>query len=199
VRSVRWGDVKESKVAGFLFSHTLRLKYSSGKSETYWGIQRAPSRKFKLLIPALTAGSQAESSPAGEMTSLCPDCFAALTPGVYQCPQCGLQFKNEKTLLWRAFLIPGGGYFYAGQTFLGVMDFLVTSLLLLGVVAGALTVAGVLKSSPGEDATAVFIVELILLAVEDLVTWWHSRRFIREFIPTGEKRPAGVMAAGVGR
>ena len=114
LRSLRWGDLSEAKVHG-LFGPRLRLKYQDGKVETYWGLRRGDAKTVKILLPVLLSASPGETSPAQAMSSLCPECFAGLSPGVYQCSRCGLTFKDEKTMVRRSLLIPGGGYFYTGH------------------------------------------------------------------------------------
>ena len=77
---------------------------------------------MKVLAATLLPASSGESTAAQGMVALCPDCLAPLTERVYVCGGCGLVLKDERTLLKRSLLIPGGGYFYTGDTFLGVME-----------------------------------------------------------------------------
>jgi len=188
LRAVAWGDLKEAKAKGWL-SPTLKLKYASGKKETYWGLRRDDAKKIKVLLGVLLPGSTGESTPAQAMVSLCPDCLAALTPRVYQCSQCGLGFKDEKTLVRRSLLIPGGGYFYTGHWFLAIGDFLVEAYLLLLLLLFAVDalVPGTLGGGgdAGDRAAAWVLVgfSALILAVEKWFTIHHCRRFVREFIP----------------
>ena len=193
VRSLRWGDLSEAKVKGFLLSPTLQLHYRNGNKEFYWGLRRDDSKKIKVLLAAILPAATGEGSPAQAMISLCPSCRATLTVGTYQCSQCFLAFKDETTMVRRSLLIPGGGYFYTGNRFLGVMDFIVEGYLLLLVLILVLSAFGVFSdplAEPGEDSlppAGAFVTASIfaaVLAVEKWMTIHHCRRFIREFIPT---------------
>jgi hypothetical protein len=192
LRSLRWGDLAEAKVKGFLLSRTLQLRCRNGKEEFYWGLRRDDSKKIKVLLSAILPAAAGEGSPAQAMISLCPNCRATLAAGTYQCGQCFLAFKNETTMVRRSLLIPGGGYFYTGNWFLGVLDFLVESYLLLVVLMFLLIAFGLFADPFPEDegnplppaaallSAAIFVV---ILAVEKWMTIHHCRRFVREFIP----------------
>lgn len=191
LRAVRWGDVAEAKVKGWL-SQTLQLKYGNGAKETYWNLRRDDAKKIKLLLSVLLPEAAGRTTPAGAMVSLCPTCLAALTPRVYQCAQCHLAFKDEGSLTRRALLIPGGGYFYTGHWFLAVADFIVEAYLLvvfLGLLFMVLT--------ENNDASLWLLLAFIgfLLALEKLLSIHHCRRFVREFMPAeGGVRPIGKAA-----
>lgn len=190
LRSLRWGDVEEAVVKGWL-SAELRLKYRNGKKEKYWGLRRADSKRIKLLVAALLPASLGESSAAQQMAQLCPDCRGTLTARHYQCTQCGLAFKSEKEMVRRSLLFPGGGYFYAGHAGLGLLDAIVESVLLFFVVYGILLVVGLpdALAEPlqpplgGSEAVWFAGIFLVILAVEKLITIHHGRRFLRDYVP----------------
>lgn len=201
VRAVAYGDLAEAKAKGFL-GGTLELKYRDGKKEKYWAIKGRDKKKLQVLLPAVLSASTGEGTERQGMVSLCPECLAALTPQVYVCGGCGLIFKDEKTMVRRSLWIPGGGYFYARQNFLGVLDFMAECyILLLFAVSLLLAVAswGEASTNPDDmDAAGALILAAILggaLALEKLLTIHHGRRFIREFISTGEKDPIKAQAA----
>jgi hypothetical protein len=111
---------------------------------------------------------------------------------VYQCGGCGTAFKNERSLLWRNYLIPGGGYFYTGWTALGLLQIIPDVGLLIGVGSLALVALRVMPPpapQPGQAAMTVAdagITAAILLALyglENTVSWVHTRNLVREFIP----------------
>lgn len=185
LRGVYWGDVAEGKVKGWL-SKSLPLKYRSGKKETFWRLRSQDGRKIKLLLDALLPKTAAESTAAQGIVSLCPDCVAALTPGVYRCPQCGLTFKDEKTAIWRTILIPGGGDFYTGDRSLGAAHAFAEGLFLVVLASLLLEIFGVVKPSPGEaPATWGAVVGvLIALGIVKLLTAYHSLHAIRTYLPT---------------
>jgi hypothetical protein len=190
LKSVRWGDVADVKVKGWL-SRVLDLRYLNGKKERYSRLPMGAAKKVKDIVAAVVPASRSEMSGAQGMQSLCPDCRASLTPGTYQCPQCGLKFKSEKTLLKRTLLLPGVGYFYAGMGLAGVLSllgegiFLVTGLVF---VAMALHLVG---STTAEDGHVMASAELwstaaILLAIvafHRLIEYRHGLRVIRTFLP----------------
>lgn len=184
VRSVSYGDIQEARVKGWL-SPTLHLRYRDGRKETYWGLERRDSKKIQQMLAELLPAGASEATARAAIVSLCPECRTALTPGTYACGNCGLQFKDEKTMTWRSLVIPGGGYFYTGYWFLGVCDFFVEAVLLLAVLFGALELAGVSPPPPDEQPiTAVGLAFIAgLLVVEKLLTVHHCRRFVRGFIP----------------
>ncbi len=193
LRSVSWGDVEDVKVKGWL-SKTLELKYRTGKKERYWNISREDGNSLRNLLVAIFAAGARESSQVQAAISLCPSCLAELTPQVYRCAKCGQQFKDERTMVTRSLIVPGGGYFYTGHWFLGLGDFIVEAYLLIMVIVLAATAAGLIKdplTEPGQEriagAAAWIAAGFIaaILAFEKWLTVHHCRRFIREFIPLG--------------
>lgn len=192
LRSVRWGDVAEAKIGGFLLRRTLELRYRNGKKDLYWGLRGDDGKKIKVLLAVLLPVAAGEASAAQEMIPLCPNCHAALTAGVYRCGQCFLDFKDETTMVRRSLFFPGGGYFYTGNRFLGVLDFVVEgylSLLVLVLLLYWLGLYSGMPPDPGEErlerASALISACLfgVFLAIEKYMTIHHCRRFVREFIP----------------
>lgn len=181
IRTMRWGDMESASVKGAL-NRMLKLKLRSGEGVSYWRISRADAKKLKLVVPILRERSSGQVSASGGSNSLCPACFSLLLPGRYECPQCQLAFKDEKTLLWRGILVPGGASFYIGMGSLGVLRLLFESALLFVIVARILD--GILGQR--QEAAAAFSAALIFLAVlsfEKSVAIWSSRRQIRDFLP----------------
>ncbi|MBI2956035.1 MAG: hypothetical protein HYY26_01860 [Acidobacteria bacterium] len=199
LRSLHWGDVEQARVKGWL-SRMLELKYRNGKKERYWRLKGRDARKVKLLLEALLPGSAAEGTAAQAAVPLCPDCLAPLTANVYQCSQCRLPFKNERELIWRSLAFPGGGYFYAGYWWLGVLDAIVESILTGWLLIFLLVAAGMPEPfrSPLEPhlgragALGAAGVVAILLGLEKLITVYHGKRFLQVFIPAS----AGSSHAG---
>jgi hypothetical protein len=189
LRSVKWGDIEEAKVKGWL-SPSLQLKYRSGEKAIYSGLRRGDAKKIKTIIAAIQSVGAGEMSLAQAMVSLCPDCITELTPQVYECGKCHLLFKNEKSLLWRL-LVPGAAYFYVGHGYLGVMHFIGEAYLILELVILALAALGIadLLSQPGRPPTeptvavTAFVFVGIIFALEKLITLQHCRRMIRLYIP----------------
>lgn len=189
-RAARWGDMEAAKVNGLL-SPKLHIKYRGGKKETYWRLRINDARKIPLLLEALLPNAAGETSPALSIISLCPECRATLTPGVYECPTCQLKFKDEKTALRRSLLIPGGGFYYTGHLVLGAAHSLADLILLFYAVIWVLVALGIVRPPPGPSGTptdrlAAFVVLIflaILLALHKWVVVRVSRNLIRTFIP----------------
>src|SRR5437879_128802 len=190
LRSVRWGDIAEARIKGW-GSKVLAHKYASGKKENYWRLRRRDAKKVKTLLEILIPASRGDMTAAQEMVALCPDCRARLTPEKYRCESCRLAFKDQKTLLRRTLLIPGGGYWYAGLWPLGLMSFFGEGVLTLLVITQILLATGIVTSEgkPGSAQstsagfwTAAAILAL-LLALEKALAYIHTRRVIRTFLP----------------
>lgn len=179
-----WGDITELKVSGF-FSPSATLKYRNGKKEKFWRFRGEDGKKLRLLAETILPGAISENTVAQGITSLCPRCFAALAPDQFQCAQCRMPFKDKSTALRRSILIPGGGYFYTGHIFLGVMDAIAEGLLTLFILRLVLEIAGVMQPAPGEPPAewAMVVALLFLLGIEKLFTIHHANRFIRDYIP----------------
>jgi len=193
VQAARWSDMAEAKLKGWLV-RTLSVKYRSGRKEQYRINGMGLGKKIKVLIGALfPQGTAASGAPTGQdMVSLCPECVKPLTPRVYQCAGCGLTFKNENTLLWRNFLIPGGGYFYTGWTALGVLQVLPDVSLIMATITMALVALHVTSPpapDPGEtamtaaDAGVAAVIAIGLFLLENFISWLHTRNLVREFLP----------------
>ncbi|MGD1154794.1 MAG: PH domain-containing protein [Terriglobia bacterium] len=190
MRSARWGDIEEAKVKGLL-SAKLHIKYRNGKKEIYWALRGGDAKKIRLLLDVLHPTAAGETSPALSMTSVCPDCRAALTPGMYECPQCRLKFKDERTALRRSLLIPGGGFFYTGHPFLGVFHMVVGVFLLYEIAYWVLAALGVVQPPPnpgqphGDPGAALIVAAYlaVLLALEKWVMATVARKLVRNYIP----------------
>jgi hypothetical protein len=190
VKAVRWGDITEAKVKGWL-NRMLQLRYANGTKEAYWRLQRKDSLKIKAVLDAVIPQSRGQATPAQGFQSICPDCRAMLTAGKYECASCGLRFKDEKTLLKRTILIPGGGYMYASMTLLGVLDFfteglftvvaIFSLLMAIGIVAPERDADGRVMQS-GETLTVALFC-LLLVGTHKALEYVHGRRAIRTFLP----------------
>jgi ribosomal protein L40E len=189
VRSARWGDVKEGHITGLLYGK-LHIEYHQGSKETYWRIPKDAARKIQLLLNVLLPASAGETSAALAMASLCPECLAELTPGVYECRRCRLKFKDEKTAVLHALLIPGGGYFYAGLNLWGVAHAFVDVGVLFSAILWALVAMGRVQPPPLPGAPAnkftynlLAAILAIVLALDIWLAIRVARNAIRNFIP----------------
>lgn len=204
LRDVRWGDVPNARVKGIL-SRSLELEYRNLYKETYTRLGYRDAAKLRVLLPPLLEASRGELSPMLAMVPHCPDCFAILTPRVYLCPHCGLVFKDEKTLLRRALLIPGGGYFYTRQWGFGILSALYETWFTWVFIVAILMVLGVVPVPQAEgqpqsqaDALSGVVGVLWVLGIEKLFHYYHSLRVVRDFSPTDRKemRPETAAAQG---
>jgi hypothetical protein len=190
LKSVRWGDVAEAKVKGWI-GRVLDLKYASGKKDRYWRVPGRDGRKIKDILAAVLPASRGEATPAQEMISLCPDCRNALTPQNYRCKQCGLGFKDEKTLLKWTLLIPGGGYLYSGFIALGIISVLVEGVFTLEAILYVLMAAGFVQPSRMQDGSVPARADLwitaavfaVIAGLNKTLEYLHGRRVIRTFLP----------------
>lgn len=187
IRSLAWGDVSSATAKPGFLGSTLKLVMADKSERNYWKLRRSDAKALQAILPALTAASQGEATGRA-MLQLCPSCCGQLVPGRYQCPQCGLAFKDERTLAWRAALIPGGAYFYVGQILPGVgatIAELYLFIILLAFLFGSLGDPSHGGSSKalglGGIVAAVFV--LLVAALEKALSVWHCRKAVREFIP----------------
>lgn len=190
VKAVCWGDITEARVKGWL-NRKLQLRYANGTKESYWRFPKKDSVKIKAVLEAVIPQSRGEATAVQGFQSICPDCRAVLTAGKYECASCGLRFKDEKTLLKRTLLIPGGGYMYASMTLLGVLNFFTEGIFTVAAIFSILMAIGIV--APGTDAdgrptqsgemlpAAVFF--LVLVALHKGLEYIHGRRAIRTFLP----------------
>lgn len=186
VRTIRWGDLASAKAGGFI-SPYLRLKTKSGDSLSFWRISRADIKKLKLLAGFLQQQASGQTSPSGAPNALCPACLTTLVPRQYECPQCRLVFKDEKTLAWRGIFIPGGASFYAGLTGLGVLRAIFECVVLLEIV---LELALAFESPAGsvreQGALGAAGFLLFLLILDKAIAIHCCRQEIRDFLPAAK-------------
>lgn len=155
---------------------TLKVKYKNGKKENFIKIGGGERAKIKQFLQKLNLKS--EPSKHKQRFHRCPSCARSLTTGVFSCPACKLEFKSRSRAMLLSLLIPGGGYFYTGHWFLGLMDFVVEAGLTL------LAIVTVVQPDPGDPdpaSTAMFL--LVILAIEKLITIYHAVHYVGEFIP----------------
>ncbi len=179
VTSLLWGDVTAARHSGALAGNRLTALARSGGRETYSGLRRPFVKKLMKMLPVLLPSSSSDASATGTPVALCPRCLAALVPRHYQCPQCGQAFKNEKRLLWRTILIPGGEYFYVGHAVMGIFQGLIELILLLVTLAAVIATPDVKEEGAWVAAAVLF---LVLLA-HKFSAWLGCRRLVRTYLP----------------
>ncbi|MBD3646526.1 MAG: hypothetical protein HUJ31_03525 [Pseudomonadales bacterium] len=154
---------------------SLRVRYQTGRKETFPYVARGERKKIKSLLTSLPLDTNPSSKI--ERTFLCPRCTTSLEKGTESCKQCRLEFKHRRDARWISILLPGGGYFYTRHPVMGFFD-AVFELYLLWVIY--LYSLGELRTEEGASAVAVMFT--IVLAVEKLVTIYHSNHFLDEFL-----------------
>ena len=180
VSQIRFGDLELIKPSAFL-GRRFTVKYKNGKKETFLYVKEA--RKLKALLPTLTLHGD-QTTLFRTRHHLCPKCTAPLEPGVYTCWKCALEFKNMKTGALLSIFLPGGGYFYTRHPFLGLGDAIGEVLLLVIFV---FSLAGLLFGTADPVGSIMLVVVFgILLFIEKVITVYHTKHFIKEYIPVDE-------------
>jgi len=183
VRAVQWGDLEEAKPKGLLVRN-VTFKFKNGIKITYTNFHRADAKKIAAIATALLPAASGESTSTHGWIQLCPDCRNILTLGQYFCSSCGLTFKNEKSMVTRSILLPGGGYFYTGHPLVAVIPAVVEGLLVLEILVFLFAGLATPKAMPNILSGLAFLA--FFWAIETAVTILHCRRYVREYIP--EKR-----------
>ncbi len=195
VRTVHWGDLEEIRRTGLLVTNGS-FKFKNGTKVTYTNFRRADARKLTAIACALLPAASGEQTSGHSSAQLCPDCCHVLTEGQYSCPGCGLIFKNEKTMVLRSILLPGGGYFYTARPLIAIIPALVEAFLVLEILS--ILFAGLASPKAIPDLFAGLLVLGIFWALETGITILHCRRYVRDFIP--EKRdPARVPQGAIAK
>jgi hypothetical protein len=180
VAQILYGDIAEVRVSGF-FGRVLKLKYKTGKKESFNYVAPAEFKKLKAILPSLP--KEGQPSEVSERHHLCPRCGARLLKGKFNCPNCQLQFKDGERALKLSLIYPGGGYFYTRHPFLGVGDAVVEGLLLLVVIAA---LVDVLAGEGGPEAWASVVLFGAALIIEKAETIYHAKHYVNEYIPLND-------------
>ena|GEM_PF-223380 len=181
VSQIRYGDIEEFKLSGFL-GRVLKIEYKSGKKEKFYYVK---SREFKKLKTLEHLFMKDQPSHVRERHFLCPRCITPLVKDVFSCPNCHLEFKNMNDAIRISILFPGGGYFYTGHLFLGILDAITEGALLLKLIVS------LFKALTAMESWGLVLLFAILLFFEKLVTIYHAKGYISEYIPI-DKNIGGV-------
>jgi hypothetical protein len=173
VSQIRYGDIEEFKLSGFL-GRVLKIEYKSGRKEKFYYIK---SREFKKLKTLQQLFIKSQPSNVGERHFLCPRCATPLVKDIFSCPNCHLEFKNAKDAIRLSILLPGGGYFYTRHPLLGIMDAITEGLLIIFLLAN---VVGALRRI---ELWGPVLFVAILLFFEKLITIYHAKHYVSEYIP----------------
>jgi len=170
---IRYGDIEEFKLSGFL-GRVLKIEYKSGKREKFYYIKSREFKKLKTLGHLFIKG---QPSHVRERHFLCPRCITPLVKDIFSCPNCHLEFKNMKYAIRLSILFPGGGYFYTGHPVLGIMDAITEGVLLLELIVS------LFKALTTMESWGFALLFAVLLFYEKLITIYHVKYYIGEYIP----------------
>lgn len=177
IAEINYADCRSIKTkTGFIGGGQLVIEYTNGHKETFHYMDKKERKKIKTLLETIPL--KGKSSLAQKRIHLCPRCTKELQERNYTCPHCSLEFKNMKEARKTSIIYPGGGYFYTGHPLLGISDALGEAFLSLLVI-----VSLVYLFSGDEGAWIAAVLYSGLLAIEKVLTIYHSNHFINEFIP----------------
>ncbi len=176
ISQIRYGDVEKIKPSVLLGRFTV--KYKSAAKETFLSVKQ--SAKLKSILPALKSAGQRPTA-IGVRQHLCPKCRAALTPGVYVCSSCKLEFKNERRARNISILYPGGGYFYTNHPFMGTVDAIVETGLIAMVILGFVNMRSGAPDQADGWLQVIFFGFMIIL--EKLYSLYHAKHYVKEYLP----------------
>ena len=160
-----------------LKGRTLSISYpSTEKVDKFFGIAGKEKKKIRSILKKLSL-SDGGTLPAGRI-HLCPQCTVPLPRLWRSCPGCQLTFKSATMATLLAICVPGGGYFYVRQPFLGGVAALLEVVLLTGI--GSLSsdlLAGI------NPVTTLLVGTTALFVLGKIVQIIHARVFTAEFLP----------------
>lgn len=157
---------------------SLMVAYPNTKAvDTFFGMAGREKKKIREILRNIPVPGEQKSSPG--RVHLCPRCAAPLSSlSRPLCHHCQLKFKSKTMATLLALFLPGGGYMYVRQPFLGVMAALLELLLLVGI--GTMMKDLVDEIDPDAALLAGAATLFILGKIFGIV---HARVFTREFIP----------------
>jgi len=175
IQSLRWAEVTDFK--GSLFGG---VQFSIQGAAKPLRFTTAAMSKLKTFLPALIERARSQGVRNEGCLSLCARCLKPVADGIYTCPGCGLAFKDESSLAKRL-LLPGGPYFYAGMTSVGVLTaisqvFVLLFLLLLVIVVN------------DKEAQLYAVVLAAILIYTQVLAWFTARKMIRKHLPANMKQ-----------
>ena len=160
-----------------LKGRSLVLTYSStSASDKFFSLAGREKKKIREILKKVPVAAGPKTATG--RSHLCPQCGAPLSVSRAACQRCQLNFKSATIATLMSIILPGGGYFYIRQYFLGVMAAILEISMLIGIGSSLSDLLnGFTSSVPLLAATsALFILEKMAAVV-------HARVFIREFVP----------------
>ncbi len=177
VAQIPYGACKSIVMKG----RTLVVEYKKGgRIEKFFGIAGKERKKIKELLKILPLGK--EEADVAERTFLCPRCSSHLTEKKYICEKCELKFKTKFATILNAIFLPGGGYFYTRQYFLGGIAAVLEIVL---IVFAAISWIDAVNGLPNSIIWLLLYVSAFVLV--KIITVVQTTAFIEEFIPKSKK------------
>lgn len=177
VAQIRFQDIESYKG-----KRRVTLRYKNGTKEAFSQIRNG-KRLVQLLKGLVTTSST--SSQHGGRQHLCPRCAAPLARERYVCPRCRFEFREPGAAAMYSVFLPGGGYFYTRHPWMGLGD-AVTELVLM-FFTFVFLLDYFTDPAASKETLILGLFFGAFLVVEKMVTVYHARHFIREYIPV-EKR-----------
>jgi hypothetical protein len=177
VAQIRFQDIES-----FKGKRRVTFRYKNGNKEAF--SQMRNGKRFVQLLKELVTTSSTSSQHGGRQ-HLCPKCVAPLAKDQFTCPRCRFQFKEPGAAALYSIFLPGGGYFYTRHPWMGFGDAITELILIFATFVFLLQYF----MSPVKNMTDLYLGLFfgVILTVEKLITVYHAKHFIKEYIPV-EKR-----------
>jgi hypothetical protein len=172
VAEIRYADCR----AVHLIGSTLEVTFHNRNVQQFQYFGRGERRKLKSIFKDIPLGK----GPTGvdSMNYLCVRCKTAVPQGSASCPECRLQFRTADRAGKLALLIPGGGYFYTGNTLYGIAFAILELLFIVLLVMAVFDVRDGLKGS----TMAVALLVIILSGLK-VISFSHARELSQGCFP----------------
>jgi hypothetical protein len=177
VTEIPHGSCRSIRMKG----RSLVVEYKkTGALEKFFSLAGKEKKKITTLLKNITLKSDGYS--AEKRTNLCPRCSTPLAEKTSICEGCELKFKTKLIATILALFLPGGGYLYVRQYFLGAIAALI-EIALFSVVVIAIN-----DFSSGIQTGYLWLIAApLLLIFEKIVAVVHAHIFIEDFIPRPKK------------
>jgi len=178
VAEIRYTNCESIQVIG----RSLVFIFNNGGFEKFPYIARKERRKMRAVIDSLVLGGPPGGSQ--NLTYLCARCAAAIPDDSAACPQCRLRFRTAEKAGKLALLIPGGGYFYMGNTLYGfasaILEVLFAGMLILSIV-------DMYHGSKG-GIPAVILLGMTWIGIK-AITFFHAHDLLHDCFPIMKQPP----------
>ena len=156
---------------------SLLVSYKGGgETEKFISLSGREKKKIRELLKMISF--EGAGTALSRRTHLCPQCAATLYDSISSCQSCELSFKTRTAATVLAILLPGGGYFYLRQPFLGAVTGFVE---ICAAVLIGISIAGLL-GGPMSNLLRLAGGVLVLGLVKAFAVV-HARVIVGEFIP----------------